>query len=118
MYVLTGPTAGKQPGTGAVQKYWNRGLPLLPAVIMSPSSLFLCLVVVVSLFWDFGSLFRTFRCHSGQLLRQQQCDSNLTLRRPSGQLLRQRQSQRKTMRGPCCLLLRQLHTQNELQPET
>ena len=27
MYVLTGPTAGKPPGTGAVQKYWNRGLP-------------------------------------------------------------------------------------------
>ena len=29
MYVLTGPTAGKPPGTGAVQKYWNRGLPLI-----------------------------------------------------------------------------------------
>ena len=58
---------------------------------MSPSSLFLCLVVVVSLFWDFGSLFRTVRCHSGLLLRQQQCDSYLTLRRPSGQLLRQQQ---------------------------
>ena len=28
VYVLTGPTAGKPPGTGAVQKYWNRGLPL------------------------------------------------------------------------------------------
>ena len=28
MYVLTGPTAGKPPVTGAVQKYWNRGLPL------------------------------------------------------------------------------------------
>ena len=28
-YVLTGPTAGKPPGTGAVQKYWNRGLPLI-----------------------------------------------------------------------------------------
>ena len=29
VYVLTGPTAGKPPGTGAVQKYWNRGLPLI-----------------------------------------------------------------------------------------
>ena len=29
MYVLTGPTACKPPGTGAVQKYWNRGLPLI-----------------------------------------------------------------------------------------
>ena len=28
VYVLTGPTACKPPGTGAVQKYWNRGLPL------------------------------------------------------------------------------------------
>ena len=26
---LTGPTAGKPLGTGAVQKYWNRGLPLI-----------------------------------------------------------------------------------------
>ena len=29
MYVLTGPTSGKPPETGAVQKYWNRGLPLI-----------------------------------------------------------------------------------------
>ena len=29
MYVLTDPTTGKPPGTGAVQKYWNRGLPLI-----------------------------------------------------------------------------------------
>ena len=50
MYVLTGPTAGKPPGTGAVQKYWNRGLPLIASV---------------SVFWDFGSLFRTLRRHSG-----------------------------------------------------
>ena len=28
MYVLTGPTACKPPGTGAVHKYLNRGLPL------------------------------------------------------------------------------------------
>ena len=28
VYVLTGPTACKPPGTGAMQKYWNRGLPL------------------------------------------------------------------------------------------
>ena len=27
-YVLADPTTGKPPGTGAVQKYWNRGLPL------------------------------------------------------------------------------------------
>ena len=26
-HVLTGPTAGKPPGTGAVKKYWNRGRP-------------------------------------------------------------------------------------------
>ena len=26
-YVSTGPTAGKPPGTGAVHKYWNGGLP-------------------------------------------------------------------------------------------
>ena len=64
MYVLTGPTACKPPGTGAVQKYWNRGLPLF-ASGLSPSSLFLFLVVDVSLFWDFGSLFRTLRRHSG-----------------------------------------------------
>ena len=84
---------------------------------MSPFSLIQCIVEVLSVFWDFGALFWTFRCPSRQLLRQQQCDSNLTLRRPSCQLLRQRQSQRKTM-GLCCLLLRQLHTQNEFQPET
>ena len=29
VYVLMGLTAGKPPGTGAVQKYWNRGLPLI-----------------------------------------------------------------------------------------
>ena len=29
MYVLTDPTTCKPPGTGAVQKYWNRGLPLI-----------------------------------------------------------------------------------------
>ena len=28
VYGLTCPTACKPPGTGAVQKYWNRGLPL------------------------------------------------------------------------------------------
>ena len=45
----------------------------MPTVTVSPFSLFLCLVVVVSVFWDFGSLFRTLRRHSGLLLRQQQC---------------------------------------------
>ena len=29
MYVQMDPTAHKPPGTGAVQKYWNRGLPLI-----------------------------------------------------------------------------------------
>ena len=29
MYVLTDQTVGKPPGTGAVQKYWNRRLPLV-----------------------------------------------------------------------------------------
>ena len=28
-YLLTNPTAGKPLGTGAVQKYWNRGRPLV-----------------------------------------------------------------------------------------
>ena len=32
MYVLTDPTAGKPPGTGAVQKYWTEDSLLLPAV--------------------------------------------------------------------------------------
>ena len=38
-YVLTDPTTGKPPGTGAVQKYWKRGPPLIasgPVVSLLP----------------------------------------------------------------------------------
>ena len=63
-------------------------------------SFFMFIVTGSFVFWDFGSLYL------------------VASRRPSDQLLRQRQSQRKAMRRPCRLLLRQLHTQNELQPET
>ena len=49
----------------------------------SPSSLVLCLVVVVSVFWDFGSLYlKVLRRHSGQLLRQRQYEK--TFWRPCG----------------------------------
>ena len=69
-YVLTDPTTGKPPETGAVQKYWNRGLPL----IASGHSCLLALWFNASWrFCRFGSLFRTLRRHSGLLLRQQQC---------------------------------------------
>ena len=66
VYVLTGPTAGQPPGTGAVQKYWNRGLPFFATdhyVSFLPVSVPRGRFVGV----------RTLRRHSGLLLRQQQC---------------------------------------------
>ena len=50
MYVLTGPTACKPPGPERCRNTGTEVFLFLPAVVVSPSSLFLCLVVVVSVF--------------------------------------------------------------------
>ena len=71
MYVLTDLTAGKPPGTGALQKNWNRALllidsgpwSLLPGSLRDSCINVLGLRIVVS---------EALRRHFGQLLRQRQ----------------------------------------------
>ena len=83
---LMDPTAGNAAGNqgGAeVLEPWTSSC--CQRSQWSPSSLVLCLVVVVSVFWDFGSLYlKALRRHSGQLLRQRQQETFQTLRRPYG----------------------------------
>ena len=75
VYVLTDPTAGTPPGTGAVQKYWNRGLPLIASVHRCSGTSDRC----------------SRRC---RVTRASCCgSSSKTLRRPGRRLLRQRHTQ-------------------------
>ena len=80
-HVLTGPTAGKPPGTGAVKKYWNRGRPrvasghcclsFLPvSALRDGFSHVLGLRIVVP---------EALRRLSGQLLRQRQYFVDLSI---------------------------------------
>ena len=70
-YVLVDQTAGKPPGTGAVEKILEpRSSSCCQQSLLSPCSLVLHFLTAARMFWDFGSLFwRRCGVISGQLLR-------------------------------------------------